>query len=364
MKNHFTKIAAGFIIVAILSGCDSRQTQTVDDKALHYEADYATLMNSMKSSSNMTDVNGGVLLFPTFENSTGMHNYVAFYDGKNTEIMDSNPESGCDFDNIEKCSSVSEDVRFNYTVYGDKLYYVVDVFDKNDQLSEIVKRSNFDGTEEETLCSVKKSDEEEDVSFSFTIHKNILYYIDKNEIHSYNLADNKDEVIFKFEENTKIDSMFFEDDTIYITTQFYQDEKEIIKNAILKGSLSEHSVQLWQKEKSVYYASSQFLIELGDEEEAVYYYDIQTKKRKKLLDTYSFSAFVSDEYIMLCDIDIKNLYLFNKKGELLDKAACENQKGLPQGIMHQAFYFMSENKLYMYSLKKNKIQKPVVIELK
>ena len=106
------------------------------------------------------------------------------------------------------------------------------------------------------------------------------------------------------------------------------------------------------------------MIELGDEEEAVYYYDIQTKKRKKLLDTYSFSAFVSDEYIMLCDIDIKNLYLFNKKGELLDKAACENQKGLPQGIMHQAFYFMSENKLYMYSLKKNKIQKPVVIELK
>lgn len=365
MNKNLIKIIISFIAVIIVSGCNSKQTQAVDEHAFHYEANYATLKNSMGSSSFMTDIKGGALLFPTFEDTAGLHNYVVFYDGTNTSIMDSNPESGCDFENIVNCSSVSEDMRLNYTAYGDKLYYVVQTFGKDDQISETIKRSNFDGTDEEILCSIKKSNETDEVSFAFTIHKNIIYYAENNNVHAYSLTDNKDEICFALEEGTNIESMFFEDDSVYITTEIYKDGKEIIKNAILKGSLQDHSLQVWMKEKSVYYASSRFLIELGDEEAgSVYYYDVQTKKEKKLLDTYSFSAFVNDDYIALCDIDMKYLYLYDKKGVLLDKIACEHQEGLPQGIMNQAFYFANGDTFYMYPIKQDKFQKPVQIELK
>ncbi|MCR1979225.1 hypothetical protein NSA40_15585, partial [[Clostridium] innocuum] len=151
MKKNFTKVIAMFIMFSLLSGCSGKQTQKVDEKALHYEADYATLKNSMASSSFMADIKGGALLFPVYENSEGTHKYTVFYDGKNTNIMDSNPESGCDFDNVDSCSSISDEMRSNYTVYGDKLYYVVEAFNKKDQLTETIIRSNFDGTEEEQL---------------------------------------------------------------------------------------------------------------------------------------------------------------------------------------------------------------------
>ena len=177
--------------------------------------------------------------------------------------MDSNPESGCDFDNVDSCSSISDEMRSNYTVYGDKLYYVVEDFDKKDQLTETIIRSNFDGTEEEKLLSVTKGDEGEDVSFAFTIHRNVLYYAESNKVHAYDLSDNEDEICFELEPDTKIINMFFEDDSVYITTEIYQDKQEVIKNAILKGSLTDNSLKVWQKEKSVYYANSQFLIEVG-----------------------------------------------------------------------------------------------------
>ena len=351
MKKILTKIIALFIIVSLLGGCSSKQTQTVDDKTLHYEADYATLKNSMASSSFITDIKGGILLFPVFENSEGTHQFTVFYDGKNTNIMDSNPESGCDFNNIESCSSVSNEMRSNYTAYGDKLYYVVEAFNKKDQLTETIIRSNFDGTKEEKILSVTKSDEGEDVSFAFTIHKNVLYYADKNKVHGYDLSDNKDEICFELEPDTKIVNMFFEDDNVYIATEIYKDKKEVIKNAILKGSLTDYSMKLWQKEKSVYYANSQFLIEVGNgEKEGVSYYDVRSNKKKKLLDTYSFSAFVNDDYIVLCDIDMNNLYLFNRKGELLDKTACKHMGGLPQGMVHQSFYFANGGKIYMHPI--------------
>ena len=89
--------------------------------------------------------------------------------------MDSNPESGCDFDNVDSCSSVSDEMRSNYTVYGDKLYYVVEAFNKKDQLTETIIRSNFDGTEEEQLLSVTKSDDGEDVSFALQYIR--IFYI-------------------------------------------------------------------------------------------------------------------------------------------------------------------------------------------
>lgn len=81
------------------------------------------------------------------------------------------------------------------------------------------------------------------------------------------------------------------------------------------------------------------------------------------MDTYSFSAFVNDDYIVLCDIDMKNLYLFNRKGELLDKTALEHMEGLPQGIVHHSFYFANGNKFYRYPIKEDKFQKYVQIEL-
>ena len=49
MKKNFTKVIAMFIMFSLLSGCSGKQTQKVDEKALHYEADYATLKNSMAS---------------------------------------------------------------------------------------------------------------------------------------------------------------------------------------------------------------------------------------------------------------------------------------------------------------------------
>ncbi|MCR0290948.1 hypothetical protein MKC84_15530 [[Clostridium] innocuum] len=364
MKKNFTKVIAMFIMFSLLSGCSGKQTQKVDEKALHYEADYATLKNSMASSSFMADIKGGALLFPVYENSEGTHKYTVFYDGKNTNIMDSNPESGCDFDNVDSCSRISDEMRSNYTVYGDKLYYVVEAFNKKDQLTETIIRSNFDGTEEEQLLSVTKSDDGEDVSFAFTIHKNILYYADSNKVHAYDLSDNEDEICFELEPDTNIVNMFFEDDSVYITTEIYKDKQEVIKNAILKGSLTDYSMKLWQKEKNVYYANSQFLIEVGNgEKEGVFYYDVASNKKKKLLDTYSFSAFVNDDYIVLCDIDMKNLYLFNRKGELLDKTALEHMEGLPQGIIHHSFYFANGNKFYRYPIKEDKFQKYVQIEL-
>lgn len=365
MKKCFTKVIALFIMFSLLSGCSGKQTQKVDEKALHYEADYATLKNSMASNSFMTDIKGGALLFPFYKNSKGAHNYTVFYDGKKTNIMDSNPESGCDFENIDSCSSLSDQIHLNYTVYGDKLYYIVQDFDKKDQLTDTILRSNFDGTEEEKLLTVTKNYDGEEVSFSFTIHKNILYYAENNKIHAYDLSDNEDKICFELEPDTKIEQMFFEDDTVYITTPIYQDKKEVIKNAILKGLLTDYSLKLWQKDKSVHYASDQFLIELGDgEKEGIFYYDIPSNKKKKLLDTYSFGAFVNDDYIILCDIDMKNLYLFDRKGELLDKTACEHAEGMPQGIIHQSFYFANGDKFYKYPIKDDKFQKYVEIELK
>lgn len=135
---------------------------------------------------------------------------------------------------------------------------------------------------------------------------------------------------------------------------------------ILKGSLIDYKIEVWMKEKAVYYVCNDFLIELGHEDEdgSVYYYDIASKVKKKLLDSYSFSAFVNDNIIVLCDIDLKNLYLFNRNGELLDKIVCVNKEGLPQGIMHQAFYFGSESKFYKYPIENNKFKEPEELEFK
>ena len=194
MRRCIARVALYFLVFSLLSGCSGKQTQKVDEKALHYEADYATLKNSMASSSFMADIKGGALLFPVYENSEGTHKYTVFYDGKSTNIMDSNPESGCDFDNVDICSSISDEMRSNYTVYGDKLYYVVEDFDKKDQLTETIIRSNFDGTEEEKLLSVTKGDEGEDVSFAFTIHRNVLYYAESNKVHAHYQTDHKREI--------------------------------------------------------------------------------------------------------------------------------------------------------------------------
>ena len=51
MKKNFTKVIAMFIMFSLLSGCSGKQTQKVDEKALHYEADYATLKNSFLQNS-------------------------------------------------------------------------------------------------------------------------------------------------------------------------------------------------------------------------------------------------------------------------------------------------------------------------
>ena len=42
-----------------------------------------------------------------------------------------------------------------------------------------------------TASFCHKSDDGEDVSFAFTIHKNILYYADSNKVHAYDLSDNE-----------------------------------------------------------------------------------------------------------------------------------------------------------------------------
>ena len=36
MKKNFTKVIAMFIMFSLLSGCSGKQTQKVDEKALHY----------------------------------------------------------------------------------------------------------------------------------------------------------------------------------------------------------------------------------------------------------------------------------------------------------------------------------------
>lgn len=366
MKKKMIGISAGIIAVLFLYGCSSNNEQKVDESLLHYEADYSTLKNSMASAISVTDINKGVLLFPSFQDDKGAHQYAVFHDEKNLQILDSDPESGCSFDNLEKCSSVSDKTRFNYYTYGDKLYYFEENLDKDDSVIETIKRSNFDGSDEESLCSVKKGNKDDSISFSFTIHKNILYHVEQNKIHAYDLGNNEDKISFEFDDKTVISNLFFEDDTIYITSELYQNGEEVIRNVILKGSLSDHKAEVWMKEKDVYYVCSDFLIELGhdDEDGSVYYYDIASKERKKLLDSYSYSAFVTDKNIVLCDIDLKNLYLFDRNGELLDKTVCVNEEGQPQGIMHQDFYFASDSKFYIYPIENNKFKEAEELKLK
>ena len=88
--------------------------------------------------------------------------------------------------------------------------------------------------------------------------------------------------------------------------------------------------------------SSQFLIEVGNGKKKVSFTMMLHQIRKLLWIPILLVPFVNDDYIVLCDIDMKNLYLFNRKGELLDKTALEHMEGLPQGIIITHFILQME----------------------
>lgn len=162
LKGHHLRLFAILLVSSLLiSLCKDSLIYIMDAKSLMYSilsfllSLFFSLINYVilflfiqrvrNESFGVKDVQYGASRF-IYLILAGLNSFLC---GKNTNIMDSNPESGCDFDNVDSCSSVSDEMRSNYTVYGDKLYYVVEAFNKKDQLTETIIRSNFDGTEEE-----------------------------------------------------------------------------------------------------------------------------------------------------------------------------------------------------------------------
>lgn len=66
MKKIKFKITIFIFIICLLNGCARKQSHIVDENTYHYETDFATLKNSMATSSAVIDSDKGVLLFPSF----------------------------------------------------------------------------------------------------------------------------------------------------------------------------------------------------------------------------------------------------------------------------------------------------------
>lgn len=363
---YFKLVLITIMATGYLSGCSSKEPHKLNTEALHYEADYGALKNSFGTVSNMVEVNGGVLYFPQYNKESSSVNYTVFYDGKQSQILNSNPETICNWNHIDNCSSIFSKPAFNFTAYGDKLYYYVTAFDKDDSMNSMIMRRDFDGSNDETLLTVPEKLNDSDVAFSFTIHQNILYYVLQNELHCLDLETMKDQICIKLEENTRINQLFFEKDHVYMSVDMYKDRNgDINQNVILKTSLKDFETEVFSINKKVYYACQDFLLVLKEENGSLhtYYYDVLDKEEKKLLDTGAFSAFVNDTYIVLCDLDIKNLFLFDKNGTLLDSINCDGVLGMPQGIMNDAFYFSNSDTMTRYPMKQDQWEKPMVWSL-
>lgn len=350
MKKTLPKLLlAAFTLLAC--GCQApSETPTAkeDTSDSFADASYAMMSNSLKTMSNTAEINGKLLFFPSYLSEKGTAQYTVLCDEEAVRILNADPQSACDLAHINSCTSLFTGSSTNFTGYNGKLYYTSMTMGKEDADFYQIRRRNADGSEDELLTEIAKNNQEDSLAFSFTIHRNKLYYSDITSIYVLDLATKKEKTFLSFEEGTEIGSLFFDKDTLYIDMSIYVKDGKIYQNVVLKTSLKYPQPEVWKENISVRYVNDSFLIidRKEGEEIRIVFQDLKSGKETVMLDDYSFGAFIGKEYIVLSEIYMKELYLYSMNGELLDTIDISKTGSYPQGFSGDSFWLANSESIY------------------
>lgn len=353
-----------FIFVLVFSGCANKSNVEDNKDAFHYNATYSTLMNSLATMSNIAAVKEGVLLFTSVSEGMQDNTFTVHYNNEKVSIVNADISNKCDFNNAEGCSSTFDKSIFNMYVYGDKLYYYIDTSDVDADLNQVeIRVRNIDGTDDKALITeqMENTNEEGMQAFNFTIHQNKIYYIVDAKVYCYDLSNNKKSVLCELDKESSSHQMFFHNEFVFISTDYMEYEDKIYNYPILKVSLANGDVSVWMDGIDPYYISEDFIIYLDQNSQlSTYFYDLKEDKKIKLMEDAAIGVYIDDSYIVVPEIMMSKIYLYNVKGELLDVYEHDGS-GLPQGIIQNAFYISSKNRFTKVDIEDNKFQNVEVI---
>ncbi len=225
------KIYLVIILALLLTGCsnvkDEINTEELNKDLLAYEMEYNT---HLYMDRKILATSEGPL-FDIGLNNTYNHYFMQYINGEAT-IMNSDPNNGCNFGKIEKCTSYFDGELFSDFFYLNDMIYYVDFQGDAFYLS----RCELDGTNRENIMKYDFENPSDNGviatgiaygSPTFSIHQGVFYVTEMDKIYMYNLIDGETNII-ECETDLNITKIYLYDDIAYLVIGDY-DETRLLK---------------------------------------------------------------------------------------------------------------------------------------
>ena len=314
---------------------------------------YNVLRNSFSTMRSMVELDDGIILNLEHEDeaTSKQGHYFMYYENGESTIMNSVPSNGCDFDNIEKCTSYFEyegGLFDDFMYYNNQIYYVNLQFDSsNDASKYYLSRCEIDGTNRERVIEL-------DIMMTsgpaptFSLHKDKFYVTDKKKLYIYNLANDQNEII-EFEQIGTISKTFLYEDIAYIEADNYKyDDGTRVKNALIKMDLNTFEQEVMYENIPMYFFDETNFISVdkNGEEVKTYLQNHETGDKVILMDGYATYRLKENGKYILGGTEPKSgsfVRVFDEQGNLLKETMFEDGH-TGHGVVDGKYYITIKNR--------------------
>ena len=347
------KIMFIIIMMLLLSGCsdDNKQkTNQVNINELDNEIQYNVFQTNWAYMKNLIQVEDGMIfIIDHDDNDTRVQGqYLMYYENGESTIINNDINNGCDFDNVEKCTSYFNGFKENYFYFDKDIYYVEERhLNNNENDNYVLCKSEIDGTNRQDVVQFEIPKQASRIA-GFSIHKGKLYATYDNNLVIYNLITN-DIKIIEFGSASFVKKIYLYNDIAYVEiAQYLNNDGERIKDAIIKLDLITFELEVMYENVPLYFIDETNLISFDENEEEVntYLQNHETGEKVILTDGYvTYRLKENGKYVLGHydkENDMSSITVFDEQGNLLKETKFEDNH-TAMGVIDGKYYMTKEN---------------------
>lgn len=330
------KYAILFLLGSLLFGCENKsENKWIED------AQYNTAFIDIWRKISTYNTENGIITYAEVQDSKGQPYYYPLYITEEGVFpMDTDVSSTCTYSNVDACKNLFPYAHNGLDYYKGKIYYTDFVIDENVTGYQInINEADINGYNHKkkfTVIDYIPFEEASGLAY-IEFHRNNIYVNLFGDLYIGNLDSGKLEKVI-IEGVQDVWRVFMLDETLYITTEEYNDGSKVYFDVILECDLNGKLKGMVHDNMLAALIDENFIFYRDRENLTWHTYNRNTKEKKQIDDTlYYYVLKYEDTYLLETTnmlTDTFKITILNKDGKIIHTKDYTNDEYYNGGLLY------------------------------